>query len=287
MFYIKEAWRNLRFAGITSVITFFSLLLASGFTVTSYLVSNFSDALSAELTKNVTATFFLTDSLDAEAGDKIVKTIKGMDGVKQVRFISAAEAEKEFVATTGEDFRKVLTYNPLPASILVTLDPAGGEMAVLDKTVEHISRMPGISGHEFRSKMLQEIIDFTEKVRVVTLGITVLFLLLALYLAYTSIRSAFEARGEDLNTMRLVGGSLFKIKFPAYIGSFSLGVVCALITFLIYTIVVNLQIEFLGISVAETAGGLGAVLSLGAAPLIAVIGTYLASFSLKIELRNH
>ncbi|KAA0245841.1 MAG: hypothetical protein EDM75_15245, partial [Chlorobiota bacterium] len=85
----------------------------------------------------------------------------------------------------------------------------------------------------------------------------------------------------------LVGGSLFKIKFPAYIGSFSLGVVCALITFLIYTIVVNLQIEFLGISAAETAGGLGAVLSLGAAPLISVVGTYLASFSLKIELRNH
>lgn len=287
MFYIKEAWRNLRFAGITSVITFFSLLLASGFTVTSYLVSNFSDALSAELTKNVTATFFLTDSLNAEAGDKIVKTIKGMDGVKLVRFISAAEAEKEFVATTGEDFRKVLTYNPLPASIVVTLDLQVREMASLEKTVELISRMPGISGHEFRLKMLQEIIDFTEKVRVVTLGITVLFLLLALYLAYTSIRSAFEARGEDLNTMRLVGGSLFKIKLPAYIGSFSLGVICALITFLIYTIVVNLQIEFLGISAAETAGGLGAVLSLGAAPLIAVIGTYLASFSLKIELRNH
>ncbi len=287
MFYIKEAWRNLRFAGITTVITFFSLLLASGFAIASYIVSNFSDALGAELTKNVTATFFIGDSLSRVQLDDLTGKISRTNGVKEAKFISPSEAEKEFIATTGEDFRKILAYNPLPASIVVNLDPEGRTMIELDQTVQKIAGLPGISGFEFRSKMLQEIIDFTEKVRVITLTVTVLFLLLALYLAYTSIRSAFDARREDLNTMRLVGGSLLKIKLPAYLGSFSLGIVCAFITFMIYTVIVNLQFEFLGINASQTAGPLGVFLALGAAPVTAIVGTYLASFSLKIELRNH
>jgi len=286
MFYLKEAWRNLRFAGITTFITFFSLLLASGFTVASYLVSNFSDALGSELTKNVTATFFLADSLSKEMQADLTSKISRTQGIREARLITVAEAEKEFIAATGEDFRKILSYNPLPASIVVNLDPEGKSMAELDKTVTKLAGLTGISGFEFRSKMLQEIIDFTGKVKAITLGITVLFLILALYLAYTSIRSAFAARKEDLNTMRLVGGSLFKIKFPAYLGSFSLGIVCAFITFLLYTIIVNLQFEFLGIKASETAGPLGALLALSAAPVTALIGTWLASFSLKIELRN-
>jgi len=287
MFYIKEAWRNLRYAGITTVITFFSLLLASVFALSSYLVTNFSDALNAELTKNVTASFYLDDSISIEAKEALIAKLRGETGVKGVKYISAAEAEKEFISTTGEDFRKILGNNPLPASILVSLDTDGKKMSELDRSVEEMAKHKGVASYEFRSIMLQEIIEFTGKVRSIAIVVTVLFLLLSLYLAYTSIRSAFEARREDLNTMRLVGGSLFKIKFPAYLGSFALGLMCAFITLFFYSIVVNSRFEFLGVRAVDTAGPTGTILALGAAPLIAIIGTFLASFSLKIELRNH
>ncbi len=287
MFYIKEAWRNLRHAGITTIITFFSLLLASVFAVASYLVTNFSGALNAELTRNVTASFYLDDSLGTDAKDALIAKFRGMPGIKGVKYISATDAEREFIATTGEDFRKILGNNPLPASILVNLDTDGRNMPDLEKTVDEMAKLDGVASYEFRSKMLQEIIEFTGKVRSIAIVVTALFLLLSIYLAYTSIRSAFEVRREDLNTMRLVGGSLFKIKFPAYLGSFTLGIICAFVTLIFYSIVVNSRFEFLGVRAVDTAGPTGTILALGAAPLIAVLGTFLASFSLKIELRNH
>ncbi|KAB2908388.1 MAG: permease-like cell division protein FtsX [Ignavibacteriales bacterium] len=286
MFYIKEAWRNLKFAGITSIITFFSLLLASGFTVSSYLISNFTDEVSIELQKNVTATFYLEDSLSSSVKDYLISEIQKEDAVKNIKYISKETAEMEFISQTGEDFRKILAANPLPASLLVTLDPNKMELQQLEKVVKKISELSGISEYEFRSKMLEDVINFAGKVRTTTIIITALFLFLSLYLAYTSIRFAFEARREDLNTMRLVGGTLLKIKAPAYLSSFILGILCAIITFLIYSIVVNLKIEFLEIQINKITGTWGTILVLGAAPFIALLGTFFASFSMKIQLKG-
>lgn len=285
-FYIKEAYRNLKFAGITSVITFISLLLASNFIVASYLFTNFSSALQDNLKKNVTASFYLEDSLSESAINALISEIGKESTVKKVDFLSKDEARKEFIRQTGEDFSKILSVNPLPASLIVAFDSQTNEISGLGKISESIARKQGITGFEFRAGMLEEVMAFTKRIRLITITVSAVFLFIALYLAYTSIRSAFAARSEDFNTMRLVGGSLMKIKLPAYISTLSLGIMCAFITYLFHGIVVNSGLEFLEINISNSSDTVGVMLSWVSAPLIAFLGTFLAAFSIKIELRN-
>lgn len=285
-FYIKEAYRNLKFAGITSVITFISLLIASIFIVASCLLINFSSALQENLKKNVTASFYLEDSLSEPAINVLVAEIGKAPAVKKVEFLSKDEARKEFIRQTGEDFSKILSVNPLPASLIVAFDSQTNEISGLGKISETIAQKEGITGFEFRAGLLEEVMVFTKRIRLITVTVSAVFLFIALYLAYTSIRSAFAARSEDFNTMRLVGGSLMKIKLPAYISTFSLGIVCAFITYLFHEIVVNSGLEFLEINISNSTDTMGVLLSWVSAPLIAFLGTFLAAFSIKIELRN-
>lgn len=285
-FYIKEAYRNLKFAGITSVITFISLLIASIFIVASCLLINFSSALQENLKKNVTASFYLEDSLAESAINDLIAEIGKEPAVIKVELLSKDEARKEFIRQTGEDFSKILSVNPLPASLLVSFNSQTNEISVLGKISESIAQKEGITGFEFRAGLLEEVMVFTKRIRLITVTVSAVFLFIALYLAYTSIRSAFAARSEDFNTMRLVGGSLMKIKLPAYISTFSLGIVCAFITYLFHEIVVNSGLEFLEINISNSTDTMGVLLSWVSAPLIAFLGTFLAAFSIKIELRN-
>jgi len=283
-FYFKEAYRNFKFAGITTAITFVSLLLASNFIVASYMFTNFSSALQDNLKKNVTASFYLQDTLSGEDRTSLMEEIRKESGVKSVEFISKEDAQKEFIKQTGEDFTKILNENPLPASLVVAFESQKFEISQLNKIAESISKKKNITGYEFKSGILEEVIGFTDKVRLFTILISAIFLFVALYLAYTSIRSAFAARREDFNTMRLVGGSLLKIKLPAYIFTLSLGIICEFITYLFHQFIVNSGLEFLEINISKSSDGVGLILSLISAPLIAFLGTFLASFSIKIEL---
>ena len=286
IFYFKEAIRNLRFAGLTSIITFLSLLFASLFICASFIFAGFSDDLQENLKKNVTASFYLRDSLPVSEINDLIAKIQKFEGVKSVNFISKEEAEKDFVKQTGEDFKKVLTFNPLPASMLVTLDPANYEMKILENTVKSVSALDGVESHEFRSQLLNEMMLVVARIKIITFVVTAIFLFVAVYLAYTSIRSAFAARKEDINTMKLVGGSLREIKLPAYLSTLILSSFCALITLLVYNFIVNLGLEFLEISIAGSDRTTGTLLSFFSAPLIAILGTYFASFSVKIELNS-
>ena len=286
IFYFKEAIRNLRFAGLTSVITFLSLLFASLFICASFIFAGFSDDLQENLKKNVTASFYLRDSMSITEINDLISKIQKYDGVKIVNYISKEDAEKDFVKQTGEDFKKVLSFNPLPASILVTLDPANYEMNSLEKSVMSISVLDGVESHEFRSQLLKDMMIVVGRIKIITFIVTAIFLFIALYLAYTSIRYAFSARKEDINTMKLVGGSLREIKLPAYLSTLILSGFCALITLFVYNFIVHSGLEFLEISIAGSDRTTGTLLSIFSAPLIAILGTYFASFSVKIELNS-
>ncbi len=286
IFYFKEAIRNLRFAGLTSIITFLSLLFASLFICASFIFAGFSDNLQENLKKNVTASFYLKDSLPVAEINSLIDKIQKFQGVKSVNFISKDEAEKDFIKQTGEDFKKVLSFNPLPASMLVTLDPANYEMKALENTVKSVSMLDGVESHEFRSQLLNEMMIVVARIKIITFIVTTIFLFIAVYLAYTSIRSAFAARREDINTMKLVGGSLQEIKIPAYLSTLILSGFSAVITLLLYNFIVNSGLEFLEISIAGSDRTTGTLLSIFSAPLIAILGTYFASFSVKIELNS-
>jgi len=48
--------------------------------------------------------------------------LENFNYIRSVDFISKEEAAETFIKETGEDFREILSYNPLPASFIVTLN---------------------------------------------------------------------------------------------------------------------------------------------------------------------
>lgn len=70
----------------------------------------------------LTITVYLSDSYDTTSLSRDLGKIRGLPGVKEVVFISKDSASRKYMNDSNEDWKKVLTENPLPASIDIYFD---------------------------------------------------------------------------------------------------------------------------------------------------------------------
>ena len=81
-----------------------------------------SDYLGKRIKEIVKINIFLKESLKEKDLIKIKNELISKSFVSQVNYISKEEAANLFLEETGEDFRDILDYNPLPASFVVTVN---------------------------------------------------------------------------------------------------------------------------------------------------------------------
>lgn len=79
---------------------------------------------SEELLSDIIVKVFLQGNIQKQQIDSMISTLQSWPDVRAVKYISADEALKDFIKEEGENFRKVLDVNPLPASIDLRLNSA-------------------------------------------------------------------------------------------------------------------------------------------------------------------
>jgi cell division transport system permease protein len=172
------------------------------------LIERFGDDL------HITA--YLGDGLpDAERAELAMR-IGTIEGVAEVRFVSAQAALERFREGIGHGgaLLEGLGENPLPASLEISLEPGWRTAEGLEIAVGAMEGLPGIveiaSGQDWVEGYLRAV----ALVRGIAIGLGVILAFATLLIVANTIRLAILARQDELEILSLVGASRWFVQMP-------------------------------------------------------------------------
>lgn len=273
-----------RLATVAATVTMTLMLLVLASVVV--IRAGLDAALTYADAKVEVVAYLKLDATSATA-DRLSAEITAIDGVREVRYVSAEQALEEFrkrLAERGEpDLTGNAGGNPIPASLEVSLDDPLDTARVADGLREipssaEIDRV--IDGRVFAANLS----SITSTLRLIGIIVLVGFSLAVLAVVVNAIRLAIYSRRDEIEIMRLVGASATWVRLPFVIEGVAIGCIGALITLFFFgilgagisTVMLNifrvLPLETSGILAGEVAitvigagiglGALGALLSL-------------------------
>jgi cell division transport system permease protein len=203
--------RRLRSSYITSLISvtlvlfllgLVGLLLLNAQNLSDYIKESFSfSVLIRENAKDVEVKLFQ-------------KTLDAKSYVRSTRYVSKEQAAGELQEELGEDFLRVLGYNPLLSSVDVYLKAEYAHPDTLKKIIKEISAYPIVKEVYYQESLLMAINQNIRKITLFLLAFSGLLLLIALTLINNTVRLMLYSRRFIINTMQLVGASRGFIRRP-------------------------------------------------------------------------
>ncbi len=211
---VRESFSGFRRTKLSSTISIatisISLLLLGIFAVVTINTTRFVEALRDRFEIEA----FLREPLTLEQRMTVDRTVRGVEGVESVDFVSKDDAAKIFKQETGEDIYDVLDFNPLPPSFKIRLKPFFRTAAAAGAISDKVRAIDGIDGVRYRKGLLELIDARTKAVHNLSLGLGLMISLSAIFLVSNTIRLAIYAKGKLIRTMELVGATRAFIRAP-------------------------------------------------------------------------
>jgi cell division transport system permease protein len=281
-FILKETFRAIRKAKLyfllSAVTMFVSVFLIQASLVSNNVVTQTRKHLSDALTMQV----YLDDSISADGIALLKSKLTGQKYVSDVRFLSKAQAESLFVKETGEDFKKILAYNPLPASFVLKMDDAIINGSQINALIENIKKMPNVVDVSFETDTFKIVMSYFKQARMYIFILTIILTLIAIYISFSMAIVLWHLRTEEVKIMRLVGSSTFSIKLPILLNGIIVGITGAVLSLLAWVLLCRAAIANFG-AVPDVFGNITQimVLTFGLGPVIGLISSGLAVARIK------
>lgn len=120
-FWLREAFKLISRAKSSFFLSLISTSISVFLIAASLITIQLSNQLQRKITTNVNINVFLKDTLKASDIAKLKYNLANKNYINKILYIDKNQAAQNFIKETGEDFRNILDYNPLPASFLITL----------------------------------------------------------------------------------------------------------------------------------------------------------------------
>ena len=227
-FWFKEAFKLIARSKFSFLLSLVSITLSVILITLSVFIIQFSNHFEQELKSNIVISVFIKEKISKSEIDSIKNELNSYKFLSSADYVSKDEAAEIFVKETGEDFRKILDYNPLPASFNLKLK---SEYAVNDSIRKIISNLSKLSWSDevvFRQDFYQKILSYIDKGKVYVFALTGLIFLVSLYLVYSTVRLILNSKYSELETMKFVGAKLSTIKMPIILNSALAGLIAGL-----------------------------------------------------------
>jgi len=237
IFYFKEAFKSIFHAKASFILTLITLSIAVILIAASVGAIRLSEIFENKLKNNVKVILFLQDSIKQNSVSICEEELKSLKFINEVTYISKDKAAESFIRETGEDFREILDYNPLPASFIIQLNAEFVTEDSVESIVIDLQKYAWVdevvSGNRFIYRVLKYVDDSKQYLFI----ITVIILLISIYLVYSTTRLITESRMKELETMKLVGAKLLTIKIPIVINNLAAGIIAGIVGVLIFELV--------------------------------------------------
>lgn len=284
-FSLKEAFILIKRAKASFFLSLISLIISVLLIIASLALIQSSEYVQKKIKEDVSINLFLKDNLSPDGIDEVKKDLKSREYIKTVKYTDKKKAAEIFIKETGEDFRKLLDYNPLPASFTITLKDKYFDRDSINGIINSLAGINGIEDVSFKDEFIYKLISILNLIKKYIFIATGIILFLSVYIVYSTVKLIISSRFEELETMKLVGAKLVTIKMPVILNSMITGLLASLIATGILILFISVFADY--ISIIKYLGTskyiyLGVLISIG--PLLGyIISTVtLRRLSLKI-----
>ncbi len=223
---VKNIRRNKMFS-IASIATMAACIFLFG--VFYSLLMNFSHTIQkAEETVGITV--FFDEDITSTRKDAIKATIEGLEGVKEVKYVTKEEAWDDFVADYfegNEELAEGFKENPLGNSdhFVVTMSDVAQQQSLVDET-ENMSGVRKVNRSDVVAKTFTSVNRLISVISFVIIGI---LLAVAIFLISNTVTMGITVRREEIAIMKYIGAKDNFVRAPFVIEGLIIGVVGAVI----------------------------------------------------------
>jgi len=230
IFILKESLKLISRAKFSFILSLISTSISVILIVSSVSLLVVSDHIQSRIKKNISINIFLEEPITAQRIEDIKKHLGESSSFRKIIYIDKEKAAENFIKETGEDFRKILDYNPLPSSFRIYLKEEYAESDSMKNIINSIEKIDGVEEvvyqHEFINKLLTQINSVKKYIFIITAALV----LISIYIVYSTMQLIINSKYEELDTMKLVGAKLSTIKIPIILNGIFIGVFAGLIS---------------------------------------------------------
>ena len=234
IFYFKEAFKSIFYAKASFILTIITLSIAVILIAASVGAIQLSEIFENKLKNNVKVTLFLQDSVKQNSVSFCQEKLLSLKFTNAVTYISKEKAAENFIRETGEDFREILDYNPLPASFIIQLKTEFVAKDSVENFVADLQKYTWVDEVVSGNSFIYRVLKYVDESKQYLFILTAIILLISIYIVYSTTRLITENRMKELETMKLVGAKLSTIKTPIIINNLAAGVIAGIISVLIF-----------------------------------------------------
>ena len=285
LFWLKEAFKLIGRSKFSFLLVLISITLSVLLTTVSFFIIRFSNHFEAQVKNNIVISVFLKDDIEQAEIENIKSELSQLNYLSSAEYVSKEMAVDIFIKETGDDFRKILDYNPLPASFNLKLKSDYANSVSIKKIIKNLSTYNWVESVVFRQDFYQKILSYIDQAKIYIFAITGLIFLVSLYLVYSTVRLIFNSKYSELETMKFVGAKLSTIKMPIILNITFTGLLAGFISLaIVWVAYYNIRMYLVSIDqiIANKLEFLFLLISLG--PIIGMLVTILSlrKISLKI-----
>ena len=191
--------------------------------------------LTSIIRENIEVQIFLHKNLSDNEVKNIGRTLEAKAYVLQkesgsgVTFISQEKAAENFLESTGEDFTKFLSDNPLRDSYTIAIAEEYQTPEQIEEIVEEIKGMKGVFEVTYMADLVESINQNLTKVAIVLGGFINILIFTVVMLINNTIKLALFSQRFHNRSMQLVGATRGFIRKPFLTRAFFFGMLAGLI----------------------------------------------------------
>ena len=223
---------RLRSSNITVVVSIALVLFLVGlFGVILLNAQKYSDYLKEQLVVNAyfDQNFTAKDSIKVAAQEQVaLKKIEVLPSVRRATYISRKQATVEAKKSLGIDSQALFEADIFPSSVEVSLKPEYTDSTHVKIAIKQLKSIPGIVDVKNDSDSAK-VYGKLDTILKWVLGLSILFLVLAIVLINNSIRLKIFSKRFIIKTMQLVGAKRRFILKPFILEAVILGAVGAVL----------------------------------------------------------
>lgn len=245
-FGLVNFWRNRWLSLAATLMMTITLLIISFFTILNLSVNAVSESIKSRLDMEV---FFFDDNIPEAKILALADDLKKLPDVKQVHFVSKAEAKANFqsyeldptiISQITDDF------NPLPRSLKIKVnDPEKiNQIATFIKQPKYsdivCKEMKCMtSNSQANQKTTAKLVSSTKFIKRAGLAVATVFILVSILIILNTTRLTIFTRKDEIEIMKLVGANHAFIRIPFVIESVLYGILATIISLTTITLVVQ------------------------------------------------
>jgi len=207
--YIRHKARNTFFTSLFSIsLVLFFLGLCMIAAVAGKLIV---DTAKEELELKV----LIADEAPGNRVQEIRSELLKIHGVKAIRFLTKEEAGKEFILTTGDNFKEALgNFNPFMASFNIRLNKDYVNKDSIQRFQKLILEYPEVVEVDYPIELISRVDENTDILSQIGLLTGLIVIIITYFLIYGTVKLSVYSKRLTIRTMQLIGATAGFIRTP-------------------------------------------------------------------------